>query len=439
LKQRRLGHEARVALLALAGAAPSLAAALALVWLEAHSSKLRWTLTVLLPLFALAAAVALRERVERALQRISALLSALREGDFTVRARVERSDDALGVAATELNLLGDTLREQRLGALEASALLGKVMAEVDAAVYAFDNHGHLRLTNRAGERLLGEPAARLLGRDAGALGMSALLEGETPRTVELSLPGGAGACELRRGSFRQGGVEHNLVLLTDLARARREQERAAWQRLVRVLGHEINNSLAPIRSVAGTLHKSVSSPTPDPELRDDLLRGLALIERRCDGLGRFLTAYAQLARLPPPRLVPVEVGAWVRRVAELEQRLPVAVEPGAEVTLAGDPDQLDQALINLVRNAVDAARETGGTVRVRWEVTPGAVEVQVIDDGPGLGAGDNLFVPFFTTKPEGSGIGLVLARQIAEAHHGALTLENRDGTRGCVARLRVAR
>nr|WP_276604941.1 ATP-binding protein [Nannocystis sp. RBIL2] len=250
-------------------------------------------------------------------------------------------------------------------------------------------------------------------------------------------PGGAGPWELRRSQFRQRGLPHTLVVLTDLRRALREEERLAWQRLVRVLGHEINNSLAPIRSIAEHLREQLARPPGEraSDLEEDLTGGLEVIARRSASLTRFLAAYARLARLPPPTFAAVEVAAWAGRVAALERRVRVIVEPGPDAVLQADGDQLDQLLINLLRNAADAVLQAGaGEVRVRWRVDAGQLALVVVDDGMGLAETANLFVPFFTTKPDGSGIGLVLARQIAEAHDGALSLTNRgDGRRGCEA------
>ena len=438
---------------AVLSALPAVTVALVLLWTGEHSGRLRWTLSAAVVLAWLGAALALRDRVVRALQTIANLLGALREGDFSVRGRQGPPRDALAEALAEVNSLADTLARQRTGAVEASALLGKVMAEIDVAIFAFDGQQRLRLINRAGERLLGNGTESqrtvegpLLGTAADALGMGPLLQGQTPRTVETAFAGGPGQWELRRSAFRLGGLPHELVVLTDLRRALREEERLAWQRLVRVLGHEINNSLAPIRSIAGNLQQTLQQPDGErlPDWQEDLGRGLAVIERRSEALGRFMTSYARLARLPPPTLAPVEVGPWLRRVVELEKRLPVALRPGPAVTIAGDADQLEQLLINLVGNAVEAALETGGArsvqqpaVEVSWRKRRTEVEILVADDGPGVADTHNLFVPFFTTKPAGSGIGLVLSRQIAEAHRGALALENRTGRPGAVARLRL--
>ena len=257
------------------------------------------------------------------------------------------------------------------------------------------------------------------------------------RTFQAAFPGGAGRWQMRRTSFRERGLPHQLLVLSDLSRALREEERQAWQRLLRVLGHELNNSLAPIQSIVGSLDGLLMRESPPEDWRDDMRRGLAVIGSRAEALSRFMTAYARLARLPQPRLQPLEVRPWIERVVSLETRLSVTLHPGPPIVIAGDADQLEQLLINLLRNAVDASLETSGGVEVGWRRNGACLDVWVADQGPGLSNTANLFVPFFTTKPGGSGIGLVLSRQIAEAHGGSLTLENRAGSPGCEARLRL--
>jgi PAS domain S-box-containing protein len=426
-------HPRRVILLAALSALPAVALALWLLWQGDFSDKVRWTGTIFI-LGALGVGLlALYERVIRPLQTLSNVLAALREGDYSLRARrADPRDDSLGLVYLEANALADTLRGQRLGALEATGLLRTVMAEIDAAVFAFDSDGTLRLVNRAGERLLGQPAERLLGRTAPVLGLGECLEGESPRVLDRS-GRQPGRWELRRGTFRQDGRPHQLVVLTDVSRTLQAEERQAWQRLIRVLSHEINNSLAPIRSLAGSLRCLVGSRPADFE--QDLNHGLDIIGQRADALGRFMAAYARLARLPKPIRAPVDVEDWVRRVVALERRVAIEVVPGPPLTIQADRDQLEQLLINLVRNAVDAVSETGGGVRVSWGLAAAGLEVTVEDEGPGIADTANLFVPFFTTKPGGSGIGLAVSRQIAEVHGGSLQLQNREGRRGCRARL----
>src|SRR5689334_11318587 len=436
----KLSHDGRIHLLALGAALPAVAVALGILWTGDYSSKVRWTLTVLVVGAWLAFTQAIRERVIRPLQTVSNLLAAMREEDFSIRARGGRPDDPLGEVLLEVNALTDTLREQRLGALEATALLSRVMSEIEVAVFAFDDTGRLRLVNRFGERLLGQPEPRLRDREAEELGLAAFLRDDAPRILEAQFPGGAGRWEIRRSEFRQGGVPHRLLVLADVSKPLREEERQAWQRLIRVLGHELNNSLAPIKSIAGSLGSLLRREPPLPmDWEDDLQRGLGVISARADALSRFMGAYARLARLPPPRFQIVPVAPFFERIASLETRMPVDIEPGPVLDVRADSDQIEQLLINLVKNAVDAALETSGGVSVSWMRIPGQtpfVEIRVDDEGPGLSNTANLFVPFFTTKPAGSGIGLVLSRQIAEAHGGSLTLQNRGDRRGCIATVR---
>ncbi len=437
MKKNRLTHDRRVFLLALAATLPAMATSLILLWTGEFTPKLRWTLTVVLVGAFLAFTQALRERVVRPLQTVSNLLAAMREEDFSIRARGAGADDPLGEVLLEVNALAATLREQRLGAIEASALLSKVMSEIDVAVFAFDQDGQLRLVNRFGETLLGQPEPRLRGRRAEDLGLAAFLEEGAPQIRDATFPGGAGRWEIRTSTFRLGGAPHRLLVLADVSRPLREEERQAWQRLIRVLGHELNNSLAPIQSIAGSLQTLAGQGVPPEDFREDLKRGLSVIAARAESLSRFTTAYARLARLPPPTPAPVDVGGLLARVASLETRRPVGVIPGPSTVVQADADQIEQLLINLVRNAADAALETRGGVALGWKRGTRQLEIWVADDGPGLPTTTNLFVPFFTTKPGGSGIGLVLSRQIAEAHGGSLSLENRRGHHGSIARLRL--
>jgi nitrogen fixation/metabolism regulation signal transduction histidine kinase len=397
----------------------------------------QWTLTVVVLGAWLAAAAIARERVIRPLQTLSNLLSGLREGDYSVRGAGGNEDDALGIAITEINALGNTLQAQRLGAMEATALLRTVIAEIDAAIFAFDGDGKLRLVNREGERLLNQPIERLLGRGADTLGLHVYLRDDAPRTLDLSRDGRIARWEVRRREFRQDGLPHQLLVLTDVSHVLREEERLAWQRIVRVLSHEINNSLAPIKSIARSLQRVLKREPRAPDWEAEALHGLDVIEGRSGSLSRFLQAYARLAQLPKPVRRPVDVEAWVRRAVELEERMPVVVCAGPPTTLLADGDQLDQLLINIVRNAVDAASDMSGGVRVSWTTDETSVILSVEDEGPGLSDTANLFVPFFTTKPDGTGIGLALSRQIAEAHGGTLTLENRTDRSGARARLRL--
>jgi two-component system nitrogen regulation sensor histidine kinase NtrY len=433
LRPHRLSLEDRIFVLALIAGLPAVITATVLLF--PHSAKVQWTLDLVIYGCWFGFALSLRERVSQPLRTLANLLEAMREGDYSIRARGAQHEDALGDVMIQVNAMGATLRAQRLGAMEATTLLRKVMEEIDVVVFAFNEKEQLKLVNRAGERLLNQPAERILDLDAGALGLKDFLTGEPRQTVQRTFAGAAGRWGINRSMFREGGLPHSLLVISDLTRPLREEELQAWQRLVRVLGHELNNSLTPIKSIAGSLQSMIRRDPLAEDWREDMDRGLGIIASRSEALSRFMGAYARLAKLPRPRLEPLDVAPLIRRAAGLETRLRIALDEGPNMRILADSDQLEQVLINLIRNAVDASLETGGGVEVGWTRGLAQLEVWIRDEGQGLSNTANLFVPFFTTKPGGSGIGLVLSRQIVEAHGGALTLQNRAGVRGCEARL----
>ena len=449
------GYIFQVTILGVAASLPGLALGLALLWLSPDAVPIGFgpRMAVTLGFVGLEGLLLwrMRRRLVRPLQTLSNVLMGLREGDYSFQPRGCRPDDALGAVMLEVHGLVETMREQRLGAVEASALLRTVMGEIDVAVFAFDEARRLRLVNRAGERLLSRPSEQLLGRQLAEIGLPEPKDQDEPYTSQHGFPGASGRWRFQRRQVRSGGMPLDLLVVSDLSRELREEERQAWQRLVRVLGHELNNSLAPVKSIAGSLSTLLHKEPLPADWREDMNDGLSVIASRAESLNRFVGAYAQLARLPKPARRQVDLGSLISRVVSLENRCPVALDPGPEVLALVDPDQIEQALINLLRNAADAALDplvalgvgvtaadqgqTRPSVRVRWIVGKGSVSVEIEDDGPGLANTANLFVPFFTTKQKGSGIGLLLSRQIAEGHGGSLVLENRPVGRGCVARL----
>ncbi len=439
--------ELAIALLVVGGALPAVSVSLWYLWRQPLPPEVRWTLTIVIVVFWIASGSAARQMATRSLNVIANLLGALREGDYSIRGLSARSGSSMAMVMREVNDLGSTLQRQRTEAVESTALLTHVMQEIAVAVFAFDPLHQLLLVNKAGERLFGKTQVDLLGTPATGMGMDEYLTGEPRRLIDRAIGGRKGRYEVRRAAFYRDGRPHHLIVIADLSQALREEEQAAWQRIVRVLSHEINNSLTPIKSIAHSLRRIVDRAAGSAadraagisgfERSDEVSQGLSLIEERSGALGRFLRAYAQLARLPKPQPRPLSVTDLMMRIVELEKRLPVRVTPSPEIRLVADSDQLEQALINLVRNAVDASLETNGAVSVRWSTLGDWAEIAIDDEGKGLPDTSNLFVPFFTTKPNGSGIGLALSRQIAEAHGGTITLENRVGAVGCRAALRL--
>ncbi len=428
-------HGQLTSLVLLTGLIPTAAAGF-LLWRTGLPQTTRNLLVIGLVVVWLGLALLVRNRTSYHLRTCSNLLAALREGDYSFRARQVGRTDPFAEVITELNLLAQTLRRQRVEDLEATALVRKVMGEIDVAVFAFDGSDRLRQVNAAGEVLFHQDSD-LLGRSAADLGLGDCLSGPPARTVELEIGGKTGRWEMRRGTFRQHGRANRLLVLSDVSRALHAEELAAWKRLIRVIGHELNNSLAPITSLAASLEKLVDQEPLPGDWRSDLGRGLDVIASRVEALNRFMGDCSRLAKLPEPKISPVDIGACIRNVVELEEGSRVLVEDGPAIMVDADRDQIEQILINLLRNAVEANQETGGGVRIHWSSAGGFAEVVVSDEGPGLPESANLFVPFFTTKPSGSGIGLFLSRQIAEAHGGSVTVRNREELQGCKAILRI--
>ena len=406
------------------------------------------SISILFVLFCifLAAFFAAVDRIVRPLQVLANVVAALREDDYSFRARSVLPGDALGDLSEEINQLANGLQLCRHAEQEASALLARVIETMDIPVFAFDGDSILRLTNPAAAHLLGHRVEMLLHQSAQQLGLTNLLLQPEGDVVVLRLGERETRWMVRRSLFYQSGMPHRLLLLTDVSHVLREEERRAWRRLIRVLTHEVNNSLTPIKSIAGSLRTRIAQAiSAENETAADFERGLAIVEERADSLNRFLYSYGRLARLPHPVREPMHVGNLIERVCHLETRMSVAVKPGPDVEVFIDVAQMEQALINLIRNAVDAVAEPAlhavsshtALVRVNWMQDSDWVCIQIEDNGPGLANPANLFIPFYTTKVKGSGIGLVLARQIVELHEGTLSLRDRPQSMGCVAELRL--
>jgi nitrogen fixation/metabolism regulation signal transduction histidine kinase len=369
------------------------------------------------------------QRAARDSRQIAALLLGLREGDFSLRASATRG--ATGTAFSAVNALADQLRGDRQAGIESDALLGKLLGALNLAIIICGPRGTITGGNAAAAALLGVADADcLIGLVPTAVGIGDWLDASLPTRFETALPGGPGPWEVRRVRFRRGGRPHDLILATDISVVLREEERRVWRGLIRVLSHETGNSLGPIQATA----QSLAAQLDRAEI-GDLRAGLTLIERRARSLAGFIRRYAELARLPPPQPELLELTHLLRRVAALETGMDVALQLGAPVEIMLDATQIEQAVINLLRNAADAARETGGRVSLALTVRDGQVEITIEDEGAGLPRTENLFVPGFTTKAGGSGIGLVLAREIIEAHGGKLQLANRDKSRGATAKI----
>lgn len=447
-KRVRLLYERRIDVYAFLVASPAFIVCAILIWQQPWTRESKWALSAAVLFAWWLLAMALHEQTIRPLQTLANVVAALREEDYSFRARGAAKEDALGELSLEVNALADLLADQRTRAIEAIALLRRVVEEIDAPLFTFDPDRMLRLVNPAGERLLQQASVRILGRTADEIGLGDCLDAGNEALVQLPASASTTRWLVRQSEFREKGVPHTLIVLLDVSRALREEERSAWKKLIRVLGHELNNSLTPIKSIAGSLSARLATSALTAEQRQDFERGLEIIESRSASLTRFIQAYRALAQMPPPAIRRVALAPIVERVVFLETRLPVTLAQGPEVSLMVDPDQIEQMLINLVRNAVEAALETGlrqngdgsdaaaskPQVTLSWKLEDSDLVLHIDDNGPGLLNPSNAFVPFYTTKPQGSGIGLALSRQIAEAHGGSIEIENRKD-RGCQVRV----
>ena len=441
---RRLSFERRLRLWLYLLGLPTLLLCWILLW--KHSVDIPIQCIVMLTLgagWALAVSV-VTEQITRPMQTLANVVASLREDDYSFRARGGQRNDALGDLALEINALASMLQGQRAGSLEAMALVERVMSSMQSPVLAFDREGTLKLLNQAGERAFGLRGQTSLGRTAKKLSLEYLLDASDDDLISIGGTQQASRWVIKRASFRLRGVPHTLLVLSDVSAALREEERVAWERLIRVLGHEINNSLTPIKSIAGSLRARLASLQGRGKDDSDFETGLEVIENRAESLNRFLQAYRQLMGLPAPKLEAVSLAALIERVARIETRIRVSIPNTVDITLMVDADHIQQALINLVRNAAeaalspDASDEDAPQVQIAWESMGNEVVIAILDNGPGLTNAGNLFVPFYTTKPSGTGIGLVLAQQIAQAHRGSVQLANRtDGRMGCRAELRL--
>lgn len=363
----------------------------------------------------------------------SNIISSLRQGDFSIRSHRSNQNDALGVLYNELNLLTDDLRENRLHKMEENRRFQILIDRLEVAVISIDDTKRLVLANDEAAKWLGLPRSRMLGAELHELGLGQLTDSIGEDTLELKLAKRNSRFLLHSASYRENGRPCRLFVLTDLKNPLREEERRAWKSLIRVISHEVNNSITPISSLAGSLRSRIEQASVLPEEeRERLSEALQIISNRSSNMTRFIKDCAQMAKLPLPQLKPLSVQRLLESVVLLGWPVNVRLVLSEDRSMNGDEAQLQQLLINLVRNAVDAVPPDDPKITIAWSLHPQRIEIRVSDNGPGLAETENLFVPFFTTKKTGSGIGLALCREIAENHRGSLELLNRPEG-GCQA------
>ncbi len=403
-----------------------------LLWLANVSSLVVLTL---LPLFLglwLYVAFHVKNLLTRHFFSLANIIESLRLGDYNMRIAPSDPDSAWSEVYREINLLAEQHQQQRLHDVEANILLDKLLGEFDVPVFVFDSNKVLKNCNDKASQLLLKPKSQLLDLTTQQLQLNTLLEHDSGTVIEHWFPSQGGRWELRKNAFIQDGQRFSLILVNDLSRALREEERNAWTRLIRVLGHELNNSLASLISVSQTLLTRLNDDKNE-KWHSHFNKALNLIHERSGSLLRFTDSYTRLAKLPDPELKQVELLSTFNKLSELVTGS--FTTPNTKpLYIQADQAQLEQLLINLMKNAVEAGSPEQ-TVKVQWQQYQQGIRLQIIDSGIGLPSSDNLFVPFYTTKKHGTGIGLFLCRQIAEAHNGSLQLLNREDGQGCIAEL----
>ena len=424
-RRRRSSLTWRVALLA--GALVIAAVALALLvedWVDDPVLAAAITAAVMLPI-TISVVRGPLARVTAMYRALAGTVTSYRDGDFAFSLAWPKNDE-LGELVTAHNALGDTLRAQRESLVQRELLLDTMVQNTPVAMLLCDPGGHIVYANLAARKLLGG-GRRLEGallrvllesapeplRDAIARGGDGLFVVERDDEEEIFY--------LARSGFRLNGREHELFVLRHLTVELHRQEVRTWKKVIRVISHELNNSLAPIASLAHSGGELVRRGK-----HEQLEKVFATIADRAKHLEQFIQGYARFAKLPAPRPEPT---AWGDLVDRLRSQIELRVD-GALPDTPGrfDPAQLEQALLNLLRNAHESGSPPDG-VQLRVKKLPSAVAIEVSDRGSGMTETvlSNALLPFYSTKRGGTGLGLALVREIAEAHGGRVSLANREG------------
>lgn len=446
MPQRR-PFEAQLTRISLVASIPLL---LLLLWVMVYARVSIW-LTLLTALLGSLTIVysyySIHQKLVYQFRSISNLLGAMIQGDYTLRARSDQGSGALEELVVAINGLANRLSQQRWESVESQLLVRTIIDHIDVAIIALSERNEIRFINPAAKKLLGLDQNQSEMQLLQQLECVQSIPSGCSQVVELSLGYQKGRFNVHVEEFRESGLQHQLLFITDVRTLLRSEERKAWQSLVRVISHEINNSLSPIASISQTLQRLVlrqaenllDEQTPSSDTRKNLIDGLTIINERANGLRQFVDSYKQLAKLPEPQKQQVWFRELIDKACLLFSGHSIAIDTEADASIYIDPLQFQQVLINLIKNAIEAMAQVNpsGRITISWEVNTSVFKLCICDQGSGISNLDNLFVPFYSTKKQGSGIGLVLSRQIIEAHSGHLTIANRTNSVGCCAKIEI--
>lgn len=399
-----------------------------------------WLVSFWLALALVITLVNLVKYVERSRRELAYFLLAIKQGDFTNTYHYKKQSD-LNYAFHEINTVMKELRNEKASNL---LYLQTVVEHVRVAVLCFDADYKVQLVNKAARELFQRP--HLTSVNSLAIvspqvvdKIQAMQSGER-ELIKVQIGGQLNNLSVLATNFKLKGETFKLVSFQDIKSELEEKELDSWQKLIRVLTHEIKNSVIPISTLSDVILQMIKDGDETPDLSkldeesvEDLIGGLETIETRSKGLANFVTTYDQLTKLPQPEFQTVDVGKMIERVQnlfkpDLEHRnIRMHLFSPERLEIQADPDLIDQILINLVKNAMEALHgQADGLIRITAAASSQGVTLQIRDNGPGISEEilENIFVPFYTTKESGSGIGLSLSRQIMRLHKGNITVQS---------------
>ncbi|MDO9319679.1 MAG: ATP-binding protein [Gammaproteobacteria bacterium] len=441
-KGEKLSFERKLALITLAGTAIPSILLVATLWFFDVSGYLIGIAGCLLAFLTLHCVMTIWRRTQDQYRNLHNLLESIIQGDHSLRGVAERESGELGELVGTINALARASQQQRLQSEESLLLVRKIIDQIDVSIIAWGKDGRMQFINPAAEKLLGVPPENSnYGVEAlqlpPALQIANQFQAGETRVLDLDIAKARGRFRLHVERFIADGHSNSLLFITDVSKLLKSEERKAWRNLIRVLSHEINNSLAPLVSLSNALSKQVRLREKDAELRKELVDGISIISHRAESMAEFVKNHQQIAQLPTLSKRKVELLQLIRRVVSLFPNSAIDIN-GSETEVVIDPLLMEQVLINLIKNAIESTERSSAKlgapplpIVVDWEVHDKRLTITIVDSGEGIQSLDNLFVPFYTTKPHGSGIGLVISQQIIEAHGGDINVSNRTDQRGC--------
>ena len=369
-----------------------------------------------------------KRRSEYQIRTLSNLIESMIDGDYSLRGRLE-TDLAFKELLDLINDLAETLSQHKIEAKESRLLLERIMEQMDALVIAVNEDGFIVMANASANKLLLGNLDNIATTKLSDLSVGKDIINSDSGIIKFNHPQLSGEHFLFTESFLSEGKQHRLYMLTNAERLLMEKERKAWQSLLRVLSHEMNNSLAPISSISQSMQSQLKKSNDDINIKQ-LLDGVNIINERAESLNHFIASYSQLSHLPQPNKKPIQLHDLLTSTTSLFPQTSFTYDE-FNIELSLDKEQFEQVLINIFKNSIEAMNDSEvKNITIRCLVESDKVRISVVDSGCGIANLDNVFVPFYTTKAEGSGIGLALCRQIIFNHSGTIDIANNVDSSG---------